>query len=250
MATRLTLTHVDETHSLNILRYCGRGNSPSWFIDLNAVGNISYVKASGLDAQYYTASALPAKAVVDSTILDLETLHIAGVHLHTVQKIAHPCSTIPQNSESYPLNEWWKLAKSVDYDELAFWMALLAKPRHAHHDNGEVQRHRKKVQAWLKRKNTKFPREFWLDVRSNTGHKMFVTESGAIGFCQDYAQERDQVCVLFGGDTPYILRPTGASGARFQYTLIEPCYVHGVIEGELVERIKAGEYEEKVFALV
>ena len=248
---RLTLTHVDETHSLHVLRFCGRGNSPSWTIDLNTMAVMLPAKGSGSYTSYHTASALHAKVVVDSTTSILETVQVAGIRLDTIHEIACLCTSSPRNRNSDPLNEWWELAKSVGYDELEFWMALLAESLQPHDDTSELQSRREKVQLWLKRKDSRWPGEgLFRSIGYNEAYRMFLTDSGWLGFCGEHAKEGDQVCVLFGGDTPYVLPPTATSGARSPYTLIEPCYIHGIMEGELVERIKAGEYEEKVFALV
>ena len=248
--TRLTLTHVDETHSLDILHYCGRGNSPSWTIDLNTMAAMVPSKASASFTPYHTASALHAKVVVDSTNSILETVQVAGIRLGTIHEIACVRTSRLRNRNSDPLNEWWELAKSVGYDELEFWMALLAEPLRPHDDTSELQSLREKVHLWLKGRDSRWPKvQSFRNIRFNKGYRLFVTDSGWLGFCQGYAQKGDLVCVLFGGDTPYILRPTATSGAVCQYTLIEPCYVHGVMEGELVDGIEAGKYEEKVFAL-
>ena len=251
VAIRLTLTHVDETHSLDILRYCGGSNSPSWAMNLDAFTDESPVKGSFQDLKYRTASALHAKVVLDSTNLDLETFQLAGIQVDTIYGTACLCTTWPRNRKCDPLNEWWELAKSVGYDELDFWMALLAEAQEAVDGTIDFQSRREEVRLWLKRKDSRWPgEEFFMNIQYNEGYRLFVTDSGSLGFCGDYAQKGDLVCVLFGGDTPYILRPTATSAGRSQYTLIEPCYVHGIMEGELVEGIKAGEYEEKVFALV
>ena len=39
----------------------------------------------------------------------------------------------------------------------------------------------------------------------------------------------DEGCILFGGDVPYILRPT-AEDKEFQF--VGDCYVHGIMDGE------------------
>lgn len=55
----------------------------------------------------------------------------------------------------------------------------------------------------------------------------------------------DVCCVLFGGRMPFILRPAG----HF-FRLVGVCYIHGAMDGEIVERMEAGELKEQLFELI
>jgi hypothetical protein len=51
---------------------------------------------------------------------------------------------------------------------------------------------------------------------------------------------RDEAAILLGGATPFILRRTtsnikGPGEHRVQHRIFEDCYVHGVMDGELVK---------------
>ncbi|KAH8890228.1 HET-domain-containing protein [Thozetella sp. PMI_491] len=61
------------------------------------------------------------------------------------------------------------------------------------------------------------------------GRKMFRTEKGYIGTAPVTIQDGDLICVLKGGQTPYALRRE-EEGYRF----IGACYVHGVMDGEVM----------------
>jgi hypothetical protein len=50
-------------------------------------------------------------------------------------------------------------------------------------------------------------------------------------------QAGDIVCVLLGGSVPYIVRPKDDS-----YILIGEAYVHGIMDGEVLEAVNRGEY--------
>jgi hypothetical protein len=50
-------------------------------------------------------------------------------------------------------------------------------------------------------------------------------------------QAGDIVCVLLGGSVPYILRPKDD-----YYILIGEAYVHGIMDGEVLEAVNRGEY--------
>ena len=52
----------------------------------------------------------------------------------------------------------------------------------------------------------------------------------------------DEIIVFYGGRRPLVLRPKGE-----QYEMIGPCYVHGIMFGEAVEKAKAEGREEVWF---
>jgi hypothetical protein len=45
-------------------------------------------------------------------------------------------------------------------------------------------------------------------------------------------KENDVLCVLYGGNVPFIIRPTTDGEA---YTLVGECYVHDLMHGEAVD---------------
>ncbi|KAH6722974.1 hypothetical protein BKA61DRAFT_565625 [Leptodontidium sp. MPI-SDFR-AT-0119] len=57
----------------------------------------------------------------------------------------------------------------------------------------------------------------------------FITQSGYMGL--GCPQERDEIWVLLGGDTPFILRPVPDSD---ECCLVGDCFLHGVMDGEAV----------------
>lgn len=78
----------------------------------------------------------------------------------------------------------------------------------------------------------------------NYGTRMFITDNakavlgtGPEGLCVG-----DVVCVLFGGQVPFILRPNPDGN----YTLIGECYVSGIMHGEALDM----GLEEREFLLV
>ncbi len=65
--------------------------------------------------------------------------------------------------------------------------------------------------------------------------RFMITKSGYIGLVPELTREDDVICVLFGCDTPLVLRPVGD-----YYTLVGECYVHGLMDGELVDCLQEG----------
>jgi hypothetical protein len=87
-------------------------------------------------------------------------------------------------------------------------------------------------------------RTFIQDV--TVGRCFFVTQKGYIGLGPEIARKLDSVVVLLGGQTPYVLRPKGASA----YELIGETYVNGIMDrGWLTARMEFGNAFE-VFDLV
>jgi hypothetical protein len=101
--------------------------------------------------------------------------------------------------------------------------------------------------------NRKISPEYWRQLADDTdpwvfshniGTRLFATDNprailgtGPEGLCVG-----DVVCVLFGGDVPFILRPS----PQGNYQLIGECYVSGIMRGEALDM----GLEEREFLLV
>jgi hypothetical protein len=66
---------------------------------------------------------------------------------------------------------------------------------------------------------------------SVTGHSFFITDRGYIGFGPPTLKVGDEIWVLFGGRMPFVL-----SRRRTEYKFRGEAYVHGIMDGEAVER--------------
>ncbi|KAK8125026.1 uncharacterized protein PG998_000785 [Apiospora kogelbergensis] len=77
-----------------------------------------------------------------------------------------------------------------------------------------------------------------------SGLKFFVTEQGHMGIGPPTLKTGDEVCVLLGGEVPYVLRPVGERGT---FKLVGQCYTHGFMDGEAVQ--SEGENEFAKFVL-
>jgi hypothetical protein len=56
--------------------------------------------------------------------------------------------------------------------------------------------------------------------------KLFITSEGRRGLRPAYLEPFDTICLLFGGDSLYALRPIKGTG---QYLFLGECYVHGLM---------------------
>jgi hypothetical protein len=73
-------------------------------------------------------------------------------------------------------------------------------------------------------------------IRATSGRRMFITSRGYIGLGPEHTQVGDQVAVLPGGSTPFMLRKAvSAKAGTTHWNLLGDCYVHGCMDGELVE---------------
>ena len=75
-----------------------------------------------------------------------------------------------------------------------------------------------------------------------TQRRFMVTKSGYIGLVPQLTEVGDIICALFGCDTPLVLRPIND-----HYILIGECYVHGLMDGELVDGLRDGRASKERF---
>jgi len=81
-----------------------------------------------------------------------------------------------------------------------------------------------------------------IDVKQTTfGRRLFQTDGGLIGLGAADTAAGDRVCVLFGGQVLYLLRPKIID---VEHEFIGECYVHGMTDGEGVtdERLPGREF--------
>lgn len=75
--------------------------------------------------------------------------------------------------------------------------------------------------------------------------RSFITEGGRIGIGPSSMKKGDTVVVLFGGGTPYVLRSW-----KGKWLLLGDCYVTGLMQGESIEKWRAGELQDQWFDIV
>ncbi|KAL4730836.1 hypothetical protein ACLX1H_002878 [Fusarium chlamydosporum] len=64
------------------------------------------------------------------------------------------------------------------------------------------------------------------------GYRMFVTKSGRFGIGPVDMEDDDQLCVLFGAEVPFLLRPKGND-----YLVVGECYVDDVMQGNIIREL-------------
>lgn len=74
----------------------------------------------------------------------------------------------------------------------------------------------------------------------------FLTKSGLMGRGPRVMESGDIVAVLYGGQVPYILRPTTDG----HFLFVGACYVEGLMNGEAIDMLEEGNLEAQIFTLV
>lgn len=68
----------------------------------------------------------------------------------------------------------------------------------------------------------------YLQIQVHAGRRMFKTRDGKLGLAPPAAQTGDIVCVLSGGDVPYVLREKDIGNWEF----VGECSLHGMMDGQ------------------
>ena len=76
-------------------------------------------------------------------------------------------------------------------------------------------------------------------------YRFSVSSDGSFVMGLPVMLKGDIVCVLFGSDMPVVLREIGGK----RYVLVGDCYVHGIMNGEAIERMRVGRYKAEEFRI-
>ncbi|KAF4982697.1 hypothetical protein FZEAL_1724 [Fusarium zealandicum] len=150
-----------------------------------------------------------------------------------------PISTLPAK-EKYPLGD----ISSVE----AFWRTLV-KNRNENGDVPSAEMSKTLFQPWLaamsgtvpemldalahgRSDDGQRPEPLFNDLvhMSCNGTRIVRTKTGLIGTATWDVKEGDLVCVLYGGQTPFVLSRDENCPGKYRY--VGDCYVHGLMEGE------------------
>jgi len=65
----------------------------------------------------------------------------------------------------------------------------------------------------------------------SNGRHLSETQNGRLGSMPKGTKVGDKICILYGGNLPYVIRPCGEG----KYTLVGDCYVNGLMYGEAMD---------------
>ena len=78
-----------------------------------------------------------------------------------------------------------------------------------------------------------------------------VTAGGKLGLVPVTTRPGDMICTFLGGQTMYILRKqVGGEGTGQAYQYVGEAYVHGLMDGEVMEWVQRGAAKAIEFALI
>jgi hypothetical protein len=75
--------------------------------------------------------------------------------------------------------------------------------------------------------------------------RMFWTSNGSLGLGPQCMRVNDIIVVLYGGNTPYVLRPRGD-----KFLFMGQAYIDNIMHGEATENLHAGKVQEQTFCLI
>jgi hypothetical protein len=75
--------------------------------------------------------------------------------------------------------------------------------------------------------------------------RMFWTSKGSLGLGPQCMRVDDIVVVLYGGNTPYVLRLRGD-----KFLFIGQAYIDNIMHGEVIDDLRTGKLQEQIFCLI
>jgi hypothetical protein len=80
----------------------------------------------------------------------------------------------------------------------------------------------------------------------STGRSFFITDTGRLGIGPPTIKPADICAAIMGAQVPFILRPSGPG----RHQLVGEAYIHGIMDGEIAERMEGGEFELELLTLI
>lgn len=82
------------------------------------------------------------------------------------------------------------------------------------------------------------------------GRRFFITKKGYFGLGPQKVEPGDRVAVLFGSGVPFVLRKCPALSGKRAWRIIGECYVHEIMQGEVIRKWELGTSEAQMLLLV
>ncbi|TFB01524.1 hypothetical protein CCMA1212_006209 [Trichoderma ghanense] len=82
------------------------------------------------------------------------------------------------------------------------------------------------------------------------GRRFFITKKGYFGLGPQKAEPGDGVAVLFGSGVPFVLRGCSTADGKRAWKMVGECYVHGIMQGEIIQEWELGSAEARMLHLV
>jgi hypothetical protein len=82
------------------------------------------------------------------------------------------------------------------------------------------------------------------------GRRFFITKKGYFGLGPQKSEPGDRIAVLFGSGVPFVLRKCPSRSGTRAWRIIGECYVHGIMQGEVIRKWELGSAESQMLLLV
>ncbi|KAL7814949.1 HET domain-containing protein [Trichoderma aethiopicum] len=82
------------------------------------------------------------------------------------------------------------------------------------------------------------------------GRRFFITKKGYFGLGPQKAEPGDRIAVLLGSGVPFVLRRCSTAEGKRVWKVMGECYVHGIMQGEVIQKWELGSAEARVLHIV
>ncbi|RFU78969.1 hypothetical protein TARUN_3273 [Trichoderma arundinaceum] len=82
------------------------------------------------------------------------------------------------------------------------------------------------------------------------GRRFFITKKGYFGLGPQKSEPGDRIVVLFGSGVPFVLRKCTTVAGKGAWRIVGECYVHGIMQGEVVKKWELGSAETRTILVV
>jgi hypothetical protein len=262
-----TRSIIEGTGCLDILGHVmlhlnmSRRHYPSWVRDWRKYSFVVPFFKGRHGQNFYQASRNSGVIITPSENLDI--LIVEGFHYDSVAQVS---ALAREDIFRKDVCSWRETAK-IDHERPplyisgrnrfdAFWRTLIA--NQDFRSNGgyfikrPAEKERQVAEMILGLRHYEYSKHqesidsFMLEIELKSKYrKMIFTQKGYLGLAPPETMKDDIVCVLLGGNMPFILRPKGS-----YYTFIGECYVHGIMDGEVLDAAQTGLIQPQKFSLL
>lgn len=82
------------------------------------------------------------------------------------------------------------------------------------------------------------------------GRKFFITKKGYFGLGPQKSEPGDRVAVPLGSGVPFVLRKCVSATGKRAWKIVGECYVHGIMQGEVIQKWNLGSAEAQMLLLI
>ncbi|UKZ78188.1 hypothetical protein TrVFT333_005923 [Trichoderma virens FT-333] len=82
------------------------------------------------------------------------------------------------------------------------------------------------------------------------GRKFFITRKGYFGLGPQQSEPGDRVAVIFGSGVPFVIRKCVTAAGKQAWRIVGECYVHGIMQGEVIQKWELGSVEARMLFLI